>query len=59
MLATSTTLLGDLSGFRTLLKDSESLIQEFTMSRQDQFSDWSNDVQSQIDDTHHPLWLVG
>ena len=52
---TATELLSDLSGFRNFRKEAESLKEEFQNWRQEQFDDWSRDVQEQIDDPKQPL----
>ena len=58
MLTITSELFSDLSGFQTLRKNCESLTNELKTSKQEQFSDWSHDVQSQIDDVQNPLWSV-
>ncbi len=56
-LKTAGVLLGDLNGFRNLRKDATDLQDELRNWRQDQFDEWSRDVQAQIDDSSQPLSL--
>ena len=58
MLSVTRELFSDLSGFASMKKSCESLCSELKSSKNDQFSDWSHDVLSQIDDTQHPLWFI-
>ena len=57
-LKTTEALLGDLSGFRKLQKEATELLEELRAWRQDQFTEWSSDIQAQIEDSHAPLWSV-
>ncbi|XP_013392185.1 cytoplasmic dynein 2 heavy chain 1, partial [Lingula anatina] len=50
-------LLGDLSGFHNFRKDLCDLLDELRSWRQDQFDEWSRDMQSQIEDSGKPLSL--
>ena len=49
-LKTAEELLGDLSGFSRFRKEATDVQEELQNWRQDQFDDWTRDIQSQIDD---------
>ena len=51
-------LLGELSGFRNLRRDAADLQEELHTWRQDQFDEWSRDIQAQIDDPDAHLRYV-
>jgi len=51
----SEALLGDLSGFKSFSKDATDFLEELRAWKQDTFSDWSRDIQAQIDDHDAPL----
>ena len=49
-LKTAEELLGDLSGFNRFRKEATDVQEELQNWRQDQFDDWTRDIQGQIDD---------
>ncbi len=48
-------LVGDLGGFRKFRKDASELLEELRNWRQDQFDEWSRDIQSQMEDPRAQL----
>uniref|UniRef100_A0A2C9LQ20 Dynein heavy chain tail domain-containing protein n=3 Tax=Biomphalaria TaxID=6525 RepID=A0A2C9LQ20_BIOGL len=50
-------LLGDLNGYQKFQKDMENLKEDLQNWRRDQFDEWSQEIQSLIEDQHKPLSL--
>lgn len=49
-------LLSDLSGFRSFHRSAEDLLDQFKLYEQEQFDDWSREVQSGLSDSRSGLW---
>lgn len=49
-------LLSDLSGFRSFHRSAEDLLDQFKLYEQEQFDDWSRDIQSGLSDSRSGLW---
>ena len=52
---TAEDLLGDLSGFRGLQRDASDLHEELRTWRQDQYDEWTRDMQAHIEDPNGQL----
>lgn len=51
-------LLSDLSGFRSFYRSAEDLLDQFKIYEQEQFDDWSRDIQSGLSDSRSGLRYV-
>jgi dynein heavy chain 2 len=49
-------LLSDLLGFRSFHRSAEDLLDQFKLYEQEQFDDWSRDIQSGVSDSKSGLW---
>ncbi|XP_044933442.1 cytoplasmic dynein 2 heavy chain 1 isoform X4 [Mustela putorius furo] len=50
-------LLSDLSGFRSFHRSAEDLLDQFKLYEQEQFDDWSRDIQSGLSDSRSGLCI--
>uniref|UniRef100_A0A8C6BTL0 Dynein cytoplasmic 2 heavy chain 1 n=1 Tax=Monodon monoceros TaxID=40151 RepID=A0A8C6BTL0_MONMO len=50
-------LLSDLSGFRSFHRSAEDLLDQFKLYEQEQFDDWSRDIQSGLSDSQSGLCI--
>ncbi|XP_034521541.1 LOW QUALITY PROTEIN: cytoplasmic dynein 2 heavy chain 1 [Ailuropoda melanoleuca] len=50
-------LLSDLSGFRSFHRSAEDLLEQFKLYEQEQFDDWSRDIQSGLSDSRSGLCI--
>lgn len=49
-------LLSDLSRFRSFHRSAADLLEQFKLYEQEQFDDWSRDIQSGLSDSRSGLW---
>lgn len=49
-------LLSDLPGFRTFRRTADDLLEQFKVYEQEQFDDWSRDIQAGLSNPKSGLW---
>lgn len=49
-------VLTDSSGYRSFHRSAEDLLEQFKLYEQEQFDDWSRDIQSGLSDSRSGLW---
>lgn len=49
-------LLSDLSGFQSFHQSADSFLEQLKVYEQEQFDDWSRDIQSELSNPKSGLW---
>lgn len=49
-------LLSDLSGFQTFYRNADSFLEQLKAYEQEQFGDWSRNIQSEVSNPKSGLW---